>query len=51
VCNFKSRFIVVGRAITKAPKEIDTPVDATQKILEEIEDAREEMETEQEQAG
>jgi len=42
-------FIVVGRAITKAPKEIGTAVDAAQKILEEVEETREDMETEQEQ--
>lgn len=43
--------IVVGRAITQAPKKIGTPVDAVQRILGEIEDTREEMDIEQEKSG
>jgi len=39
-------FIVVGRAITQAPKAVGTPMDAVQKILEEIERTREEIEVE-----
>lgn len=40
--------IVVGRAITQAPKEVGTPVDATQRILEEVKKTRAEIKTEQE---
>lgn len=36
-------FLVIGRAITQPPKEVGTPTDAVQRILEEIEKAREEM--------
>jgi len=36
--------IIIGRAITKPPKEVGTPADAVQRILEEVEKARAEME-------
>lgn len=38
-------YLVIGRAITKPPKEIGATVDATQLILEEVEKTREEMKT------
>jgi orotidine-5'-phosphate decarboxylase len=41
----EAKRLVIGRAITQPPKEIGTPADAVQKILGEIEQAREEMET------
>lgn len=37
-------YIIIGRAITQPPKEIGTSVDATQKILEEVEKTRKEIE-------
>lgn len=41
----QAKHIVVGRAITQPPKDIGTSADAAQKILDEVEKAREEMET------
>lgn len=40
----QAKYIVVGRAITQPSKEVGTSVDAAQKILDEVEKAREEME-------
>jgi len=37
-------YIIIGRAIIKPPKEVGTSTDAVQRILEEVEKTREEME-------